>query len=89
MCSSPKDRSSRPRHLKLDGLTSGMDYADYSKMVQRANESYEKCQYKKDLRKQNPPRVSAKTVKKYKPALWLSVVFFFDVFKKVLLNPGH
>jgi len=89
MCSSPKGRSSKPHHSKLESLTSGMDYADYSKMVQRANESYEKCQHEKALRKQNSPRVSAKTVKKYKPALWLSVVSFFDVFKKVLLNPGH
>ena len=86
MCSSPKGRSSKPHNSKLDSLTSDMDYADYSKMVQRANESYEKCQREKALRKQSQHQTYAKPVKahkKTKPTFWLYAINILDAFKKV------
>jgi hypothetical protein len=90
MCSSPKGRSSKPHNPNVESMTSGMDYADYSNMVQRANDSFEKRQHEKALRKQNHPHVDTlKIRKKVKPTLWSSIVLFIDSFKKALLTSGQ
>ncbi len=45
MCSTPKGRGGRPHHSSaVNGVTSNMSAAEYSSMVQRANESYERRQ---------------------------------------------
>jgi len=45
MCSSPKGGSTKPLlSSHVDSLTGDMSSADYSGMVQRANESYERRQ---------------------------------------------
>ena len=45
MCSTPKGRGGRPQHSSaVNGLVSNMSAAEYSSMVQRANESYERRQ---------------------------------------------
>ena len=45
MCSSPKGRSGRPHQsTAVHGLVNNMSAAEYSSMVQRANESYERRQ---------------------------------------------
>ena len=45
MCSSPKGGSTKPRLSNaVDGTFSDMSSAEYSDMVRRANESYEKRQ---------------------------------------------
>ena len=87
MCSSPKGRSSKPHSLKLESLTSAMDYADYSKMVHRANESYERRQQEKALRKQNQAPVKPfKACKKNKPVFWSFSSRLMNAFKKIFIS---
>ncbi len=90
MCSSPKGRSSKPHSSRLESLTGDMDYADYSKMVQRANESYEKRQQEKALRKQNQmPIKPSKIDKKNKPVFWLLLSNIQNAFKKFFISASQ
>ena len=69
-----------------------MDYADYSKMLVRANASYEKRQIEKALQKKHQPGAPAKTVKIYKnrTSILLYTINLLDFFKKIFtptINP--
>ena len=60
MCSSPKGGSIKPLlSSNVDSLTGDMSSSDYSDMVHRANESYERCQEElKEYRKTHKNKLS-------------------------------
>jgi len=89
MCSSPKGGSTKPLlSSNVDSLTGDMSSSDYSSMVHRANESYERRQEElKEYRKTHKNKLSAnhkKPAHKIQPA-----VSFFEKVQAFFSQTGE
>ncbi len=80
MCSSPKGGSSKPLlSTHVESLTGDMSSSDYSSMVQRANESYERRQEElKVYRKTHKNRLSQNNHKLVELSFWEKIKAFFS-----------
>ncbi len=80
MCSSPKGGSTKPMlSSNVESLTGDMSSADYSNMVQRANESYERRQEELiEYRKNHKNKLSKNSHKQSMPSVWEKFKAFFS-----------
>jgi len=83
MCSSPKGSSSKPLlSSNVDSMSGDMSSTDYSDMVHRANESYERRQEELiEYRKAHRNKLKSVTRNK-------SEASFFEKMKKIFLHIG-
>jgi len=79
MCSSPKGGSTKPLlSSRVDSLTGDMSSADYSSMVHRANESYERRQQElKEYRKTRKNKFSENHKALRKVSFFEKIKIFF------------
>ena len=80
MCSSPKGGSTKPLlSSNVDSTSGGMSSAEYSNMVHRANECYERRQEELiEYRKTHKKQITQKNKNQDKATFFEKIRFFFN-----------